>query len=150
MQVSEYIKKSTQSLQAVNVVTARLDTLVMLEHVTLSDRAQILAHPEMDIKSADYNKLTKFLNRRIKHEPLSYILGKSEFYGREFIITPAVLEPRPESETAIDMLKEICGERLANTIYISDVGTGSGSLGITAALEVPKAKVELLELDPSR
>jgi release factor glutamine methyltransferase len=149
MQISEFIKKSTQSLTLAGIATARLDTLVMLEHVTHRDKAWILAHPENDVKTKDYATLSKLLNRRLRHEPLAYILQRSEFYAREYIISPSVLEPRPESEAIIDLLKEIArGPDLSSSIHVSDVGTGSGALGITAALEVPTAKVELLEIDP--
>lgn len=123
-----------------------MDALVLLEDVTGRDRAWLLAHPEHEISSEQRSELTKLLNRRSAHEPLAYVRTKSEFYGREFIITPAVLEPRPESETMIDCLKNLQG--LPKNVCIADVGTGSGALGITAKLELPNAQVELLDIDP--
>jgi len=126
--------------------TARLDALVLLEDVTGLDRAQILAEPEREISGADAAKLKKLLEKRAAHVPLAYVRGKTEFYGREFVITPAVLEPRPESETMIDLLKKL--PNMPSTSRIADVGSGSGALGITAKLELPEASVELLEVDP--
>jgi release factor glutamine methyltransferase len=145
MRISDWLKSGTQKLIQTGVGTARLDTLILLEDVTGRDRAWLLAHPESEISSAQLARLDKLLERRASHEPLAYIRGRTEFYGREFIITPAVLEPRPESEAMIDLLKEIAD--LPAVVQIADVGAGSGALGITAALEVPNARVELLELD---
>ena len=82
-----------------------MDALVLLEDVLGIDRARLLAEPDMEISSAQLAELKKLLNQRAKHVPLAYVRGKTEFYGREFVITPAVLEPRPESETMIDLLK---------------------------------------------
>jgi release factor glutamine methyltransferase len=126
-----------------------LDALVLLEDVTGHDRAWLLAHPDHKLSSSQVTTLTKLLNRRAKHEPLAYVRKKTEFYGREFIITPAVLEPRSESETMVDQLKKLSkAPNWPAEPKIADVGTGSGALGITAKLELPEAQVELLEIDP--
>jgi release factor glutamine methyltransferase len=105
------------------------------------------------------------IDSRSLHVPLAYVRGKTEFYGRMFIITPAVLEPRPESETMIDVLKNVVtnlttplgnkkdsktlrtSHAEARSIRIADVGCGSGALGITAQIELPNCAVELLEID---
>ncbi len=107
------------------------------------------AHPEHELSPSQLAELAKLLKRRARHEPLAYVRGFSEFYGRTFVITPAVLEPRPESETMIDLLKNLPG--LPARLRLADVGAGSGALGITAMLElaeVRKVSVELLEIDP--
>lgn len=119
--------------------------MVLLEDVTGRDRAWLLANPDHEISSDEQAVLTSLLNRRARHEPLAYVRQKTEFYGREFTITTAVLEPRPESETMIDILKKLSD--MPARPSISDVGAGSGALGITAKLELPKARVELLEID---
>jgi len=124
--------------------TARLDALVLLEDVTSIDRARLLAEPTMELSVKQEATLQKLLSRRAQHEPLAYIRRKTEFYGREFVITPAVLEPRPESETMIDNLLNL--PKLPQNPWIADVGTGSGALGITAKLELPMAQVELLDI----
>jgi release factor glutamine methyltransferase len=95
------------------------------------------------------------LARRAEHEPLAYVRGKTEFYGREFVVSEAVLEPRPESETMIELLLRYKNEDSSlrwndeedGQLRIGDVGTGSGAIGITAQLELPEASVELLEVD---
>ena len=141
-----WLKQATKELERSGIGTARLDSLVLLEDVSGRDRAWLLAHPEHELSSDQLVVLTKLLNLRVEHQPLAYVRGKTEFYGRTFVITPAVLEPRPESETMIDLLKQLSD--LPAEPRIADVGAGSGALGITAKLEMPNAHVELLEIDP--
>ena len=146
MVIEKWLKETSGELERAGIGTARLDALVLLEDVTGRDRAWLLAHGEHELSSAEHAKLAKLLTRRAGHEPLAYVRTKSEFYGREFVITAAVLEPRPESETMIDLLKNL--PKLPKSLRIADVGAGSGALGITASLELPGAQVELLEIDP--
>lgn len=145
LSISAWLTAATKQLEAADVPTARLDALVLLEDAMGLDRAKLLAEPSMEIPQDTQNVLTIQLERRAKHEPLAYIRGKSEFYGREFVVSPAVLEPRPESETMIELLLK--RPDLPSKPRIADVGTGSGALGITAQLELPGATVELLDID---
>lgn len=152
MTCDEWLCQATAQLTRAGVGTARLDALVLLEDVTEHDRGWLLAHPEFEIVSSQLTRLTKLLNQRAKHVPLAYVRGRTEFYGREFVITPAVLEPRPESETMIELLKAWTQDpslkpNKRQKLKIADVGTGCGALGITAALEVPNTDVELLDID---
>ncbi len=146
MDIEAVLKAGVTRLQAAGIGTARLDTLVLLEDVTGKDRAWLLAHTNHKISSTDQAVLIKLLKERANHIPLAYVRQKTEFYGREFVITPAVLEPRPESETMIDLLKKLSD--LPTKPAITDLGTGSGALGITAKIELPNSRVELLEIDP--
>lgn len=109
------------------------------------DRARLLAEPDRQLSADQQARLKILLNKRAQHIPLAYIRGKTEFYGREFVITPAVLEPRPESEAMIDLLKSI--DKLPTQAHIADIGCGSGALGITALLEMPKSQVEMVDID---
>ncbi len=146
MTANNWLAVATRQLEEAGIGTARLDALVLLEDVAGIDRAKLLAEPDTKISSQQQRRLKNLLMKRARHEPLAYVRGHTEFYGRRFVITAAVLEPRPESETMIDLLKRL--PRLPPKPRIADVGTGSGALGITAKLEWPEARVELLELDP--
>ncbi len=160
MTIDEWLINSERSLSAAGIETARLDALVLLEYVTGRDRSWLLAHPEYKLSPAYEEELKKLLKRRATHEPLAYILGRCEFYGREFVLTPDVLQPRPESETMIELLKALHlfdrssqktsqNDALAgNVVRLADVGAGSGALGITTALELDNILVDLLEIDP--
>lgn len=149
MQIADWLKMGVQKLDSAGIGTARLDALILLEDVMGRDRAWLLANPKTEILPKQTAKLEKLLNRRAGHEPLAYIRGKTEFYGREFVINQDVLEPRPESEAMIDLLKDLVDDEglSPKKLLIADVGTGSGALGITAKLELPDSQVELLDID---
>jgi len=147
MQISEWLPVATNFLSSKEIATARLDAVILLEDILGVDRAKIMAEPTMEIPDGAVAALQNLLNRRAHHEPLAYIRGKVEFYGRMFKVSPAVLVPRPESETMIELLLSL--PKLPAKPWIGDVGAGSGALGITAALELPQAEIDLLEIDPA-
>jgi release factor glutamine methyltransferase len=142
--VPEWLETSTEKLKDASIETPRLDCLVLLEDLLLTDRANLLAHPERALSKDELGKLDGDLARRIKHEPLAYIRGKEEFYGRDFIVDQNVLVPRPESE---DIINELLGLSLPQRAIVADIGTGSGALGITAALEIPEIYVSLYDVN---
>lgn len=150
MTTHNYLTKATEQLAIHGIETARLDALVLMEDVLNLDRAQILADPDREITDTEQQKLVSLISRRSQHEPLAYIRGKAEFYGRDFIVSPAVLVPRPESETIIELLRtEIDEQKPGTHSVIIDVGTGSGALAITAKLEFPVATVTGIDIDPA-
>lgn len=144
MQLSEFIDNATKRLQAAGIGTARLDVLVLLEDVLELGRAHLLAHPELSIPPPQIAKLNTFIVQREQHIPLAYIRGRVAFFGRDFIVNKHVLVPRPETEAMIEILKSIA---LPPRPRIADIGTGSGCIGITAALELPGSEVYLYDID---
>ncbi len=161
MKTSQWLKSATKKLESAGIGTARLDALILLELITELDRSKILAEPDRDLTKGQITKLNNLLNRRVRHEPIAFIRGYTEFYGRRFVINRHVLEPRPESETMIELLLKLkkitlqthhsAGHHLhwSDAMAIADVGTGSGALGITAKLELPSNPVDLIDIDPS-
>jgi release factor glutamine methyltransferase len=146
MTISSWLKQTQAELETAGIGTARLDCLVLLEDELGKDRAWLLSHSEHVLSEAQLHALNTKIVQRATHTPLAYIRGKTEFYGREFLVSPAVLEPRPESETMLDLLLDLPAARTRKW-RVADVGTGSGALGITAKLELPNASVDLLEID---
>lgn len=144
-QVNSWLQHAQQLLEHSEVPTARLDALILLEDALGKDRSWILAHPEAELSEANCKTLESQLIRRSTHEPLAYIRGRSEFYGRTFMVTPATLQPRPETETMLDLLTKL---QLVSTPRLADIGTGSGAIAITASLEVPGAVVHATEIQP--
>lgn len=140
---ADFLATAQNELEAAGLDSARLDSLLILEHVTRKNRAHLLAHPETEITTEQQIRLDEVLARRLKHEPLAYIFGRVEFYGRTFSVNSDVLVPRPESENIITLLKEY-----RDVPTIIDIGTGSGALAITAALEKPRAEVVAIDIDP--
>ena len=143
MKANTWVAQATKKLQKENISSARLDTLILLEDGSKKDRSWILAHPEFEINKELIHKLDAQIERRVGHEPLAYIRGKSEFYGREFKVSPATLQPRPETENIITLMKTLA---LPDKPNIADIGTGSGAIAITASLELSQANVFATEI----
>lgn len=103
--------------------------------------ADLLMRPERLLASCEAVLLDGFVQRRAQREPVSRILGSREFYGREFVISPATLDPRPCSETLIAAVLDIADETGGRdaALRLLDIGTGSGSLAITLLGELPNA-----------
>ena len=146
MTVSIWLSYAKDKLETAGIATAKLDSQLLLADELGQDRSWLLAHLDVNIIEETRAKLDKQLDERANHVPLAYIRGKTEFYGREFLVDRRVLEPRPESETMIDMLKKIAQSK--SGLEIIDVGTGSGALAITAKLELPTVSVKATDIDP--
>jgi release factor glutamine methyltransferase len=107
----------------------------------------VLAHPEANLSDAQVAWLDQALARCARGEPLAYVLGWWEFYGRRFHVSPDVLIPRPETELLVQQVLEYLRSNPAASNVV-DVGTGSGCIAVTLAAEVPRLRV--LAVDISR
>ncbi len=138
-QVAQFLQETKRRLAAVSE-TPGLDAQVFLAYLLGVNRAWILAHPEATLTSEQLQRYYKELARMEAGLPLPYVLGRWEFYGRQFLVSPDVLIPRPETELlverAIHWLKARPKQRLA-----ADVGTGSGCIAITLAAQFPDLQV---------
>lgn len=143
--VEKWLKQANHILKKASISSHNLDSLIILEHVLATDRARLLAHPEMPIPVDHQEKLTQLLTRRSKREPIAYLIGCKEFYGRRFEVNNDCLIPRPESESFINLLKK----HLITKQTVVDVGCGSGILGITCKLELPTNTVTLSDISAS-
>ena len=133
-------------LQQAGVAAAGFELDLLLEGSCSISKAQRLAHPEQELCPEKIAQIQSWLSRREAGEPLQYLLGWWEFYGRRFAVGPGVLIPRADTEILVEQaLKE-----LANTPSprIADLCAGSGCVGLTVACERPDAEVALLELSP--
>jgi release factor glutamine methyltransferase len=114
--------------------TPQLDARVLLSHASGLDRAQLIAADREPVPEEVLARYAELLRRRREGEPVAYIVGQQEFYGRPFAVGPAVLIPRPESEMLVEAAKDAHPQRLL------DLGTGSGCLLLTALAELPLAE----------
>lgn len=123
----------------------QLEAQVLAGHVLRRSRTWILAHQDEEISAVELEQLALMVNRRLSGEPLPYLLGHWEFYGVDFVVSPAVLIPRPETEflveNALAWLQEHAGSHMA------DVGTGSGCIAVSVAQNC--ADVEIYATDSS-
>lgn len=118
---------------------AKLDVQVLLAHVLGKGTAYLFAHGDDPLLPPQEELFFTLLERRLRYEPVAYILGKKEFYGREFLVTNNVLIPRPDTEVLIDAIKTVA----TNESLIIDVGTGSGAIATTLGLETKRPVVAI-------
>lgn len=110
-----------------------------------------MTHDDLPLATPPSTSANDALERRLKHEPLAYIFGHREFYGREFKVTPDVLVPRPDTEIMIDLLTGLMDstDSSGEPLTLIDVGTGSGAIAITAKLEFPYLDVIASDISPA-
>jgi release factor glutamine methyltransferase len=124
---------------------ASLDAELLARHVLGWDRATLVARV-VDEASAEFAETFEAaIARRLRREPVAYILGRQEFWGRDFVVRPGVLIPRPETELIIEEALA-WAHACSGALRILDIGTGNGCLAITLALEVPHAVVDATDI----
>ncbi len=133
-----------EALDAAQQATDRIEARVLLREVLNQSDAWLLAHDDELLTAEQAQQYVALAVRRVAGEPVAYITGRREFYGREFVVNPSVLIPRPETE----LLVELALQRLpaGESYSVLDLGTGSGCIGITIAAERPRAQVTLVDV----
>jgi release factor glutamine methyltransferase len=120
--------------------TPALDASVLIAHVLNKPRTWVMAHPELALAADQQKELDDSLARLEQGESFPYVLGHWEFFGLDFEVTPHVLIPRPETELLVE--KAIAWlQRSPVTRTIADVGTGSGAIAVSIAVNVPDARI---------
>jgi release factor glutamine methyltransferase len=125
----------------------RLDAEVLLGHVIDRSRTQLLARPDTAVEPAALQRFRHLVARRVQGEPIAYLTGWREFWSRRFRVTPTTLIPRPETELLVELALEILPRDAS--LRIADLGTGSGAIALTLALERPVCKVVATDLSAS-
>ena len=110
------------------------------------DRAYLYAHPDRQLAAEEFARYHDVLNQRTQGIPSQYITGHQEFWGMDFIVTPAVLIPRPETEHLIETVLPLA--RALQNPRIVDVGTGSGCIALALAKELPEANIDAVDISP--
>ena len=115
------------------------------------DRAYLYAHPERELTSDEMQRYDEALARRATGVPAQYITGHQEFWGLDFIVSPAVLIPRPETEHVVEAVLELAkpdgrGRPSLHDLRIVDVGTGSGAIALALAKELPTAEIHATDI----
>jgi release factor glutamine methyltransferase len=126
---------------------ARIDARVLARHSFGLDEAGLIVHEPDEPPAEGLTRLQGAIARRALREPIAYITGHREFYGRDFLVSPAVLIPRPETELIVDLALARFPDRSAE-LEIVDVGTGSGCLAVTLACEFPRARLVATDVSP--
>lgn len=118
----------------VGIDSPQLSAQLLLCYCLKMTREQLITHPEMPVSAAVLSRFQGLIRRREEGEPLAYLLGEREFFGRNFYVSPATLIPRPESETLIEAALKILPD---TKIHFADLGTGSACLAVTLCAERP-------------
>jgi len=136
--IREALRQGTRLLEQAGIPAARLNAEVLLAHAAGHDRAWLYAHGDEELIELWWIHYGRYLHERLSGKPTQYITKRQEFYGREFLVTPDVLIPRPETEHLV----EAAIEKLAHGAGpVIDVGCGSGAIAISVALETGAAVI---------
>jgi release factor glutamine methyltransferase len=138
--VQEAMQAAVDAIAAAGSDTARLDAELMLAAATRWDRARIAAEPELRLPVGASREFAEMVRRRVRREPIAYILGRKGFRRIEVLVDPRVLIPRPETELIVDVAVELQPRAAL------DVGTGSGAIALAVAHEVPDAQVVAIDV----
>ena len=146
--ITQAIDEGAARLRASAIEHDRRTAGVLLAHVLGVDRTHLLIRSEEQVSESRYGDYLRLVERRATGEPLQYITGHQEFYGLDFIVTPDVLIPRPETEFLIERVMKLVKERRDSPLIV-DVGTGSGCIAVAVAVQLPRARLIATDASPA-
>ncbi len=145
MILTEAIHKATCMLEDAGFDNSRWQARILVAHTASIETTQLCLQSNTDIDRKLQDKLFTMVEERISGIPLQHVIGEWDFYGRTFKVDGRALIPRPETELLVDFIKQA---KLPANPLIMDVGTGSGIIGISLALELPDSKVVGTDISP--
>ena len=142
MTIQTALQQGIRLLEDGAVPAARLTAEVLLCHALHQERSYLYGHPEAELAEVQWIHYGRYLHERLQGKPTQYITRTQEFYGRPFLVTPAVLIPRPETEHLVEIAKGLEARRIV------DIGCGSGAIAVTLQLETG-AEVWATDISPA-
>src|SRR5579862_2932622 len=142
MTVGQALAQGARLLDDARVSAPRLTAEVLLAHAIGCERIWLVAHSDEELREVWWIHYGRYLHDRLNGQPTQQITGRQEFYGRDFRVTPDVLIPRPETEHVVEAALQLA----PNATRILDIGTGSGAIAVTLALECPAARITATDI----
>lgn len=141
MNVLEALRQARRLLPSVSE-EPELEAELLLRHCLGVDRASLYRLLTAELSDEEQQRFRELVRRRLIHEPTAYIVGRKEFFGLEFEVTPAAIIPRPETELLVELAIEAAHKKsFADALRIADVGTGCGAIAVALACALPEAKI---------
>ena len=141
--VLESIKLSTDYLEKKGIESPRTNAELLLANILICKRLDLYLKFDQPLKENEIILYREFIRRRGKFEPLQYITGSVEFFGIEFKVNNSVLIPRPETEILVETIINSAGKE--ENIDILDIGTGSGNIAVSIAMNLPNSKISAMD-----
>jgi release factor glutamine methyltransferase len=157
MLLKDTLTSAVNRLTSARVGSPRMNAELLLRFTLGCDRAYLFAHPERELAAEEQARYLQALDQRARGVPAQYITGHQEFWGMDFIVTPAVLIPRPETEHVIETLLKLIkedpdGGRASSPDCLQrivDAGTGSGCIALALAKELPLTEIHATDISPA-
>jgi len=145
--VREALRAGAELLHKAGIDSARLDVEVLLRHVLGVKTAELYLDFDLVLNAAAEREFKKLLLRRAGREPVAYITSHREFWSLDFVVTPEVLIPRPETELLVERALKLATRLPAmSALNILDLGTGSGAIAVSLAKEFPQARISAVDI----
>ena len=139
---ADWVREACRTLKDAAVDSPRLSAELLVQYACGISRMELATRPETTLSADQIARLSGLLRRRAEGEPVAYLLGQREFYGRDFRVTPATLIPRPETEHLIEAALAGC----TGPVRFADLGTGSGCIAVTLCAERPEWRGLMVDL----
>ncbi|MBZ5555126.1 MAG: peptide chain release factor N(5)-glutamine methyltransferase [Acidobacteriia bacterium] len=142
MTLGEALKAAKEKLVLNSVPSPYLNAEVLMQRLLGVNKVFLMSHPEKELAAGVEQKYLEWVERRARGEPAQYITGWQEFWGLDFVVTPKVLIPRPETEHLVETVLKL---NRASRPVIADVGTGSGCIAVALAKEIPQSRIVAID-----
>jgi release factor glutamine methyltransferase len=142
------IRWADERFKKEGMATPRLDAEVLLAETLGMDRVGLYTHYDQPLQGDELARFRQLVLRRLRREPVAYILGRREFWSLPLRVTPDVLIPRPETETLVVEALQFLASPEQEDLRLLEIGTGSGAISIALAKELPAARITATDLSP--
>jgi release factor glutamine methyltransferase len=145
------VRRLTATFRGAGLETPERDARLLVTEIAGCSSAALITEPQRTVPAEIAGRLEEAQRRRLDREPVARILGRRGFYGREFVVTPATLDPRPDTETIVEAALALAGPEgwRDRPIRILDIGTGTGAIVVTLLAEWPNARGLGTDIDPA-